>query len=176
MYRSRHTNIHTPIHTCIHTPVHPGGGFHRYSTDPNWHVPHFEIMLYDVGQLLVRYVCIHPSIHPFVYLSIYLSVYVSIFHRYSADPNWHVPHFEIMLYDVGQLLVRYVCMYICMYPSSHLCTYRSIHPLWIYPSICLCTYPSINVKMYGWKRTLCACAAYLFCVFFHLYLSIYLSI
>ncbi len=24
-----------------------GGGFHRYSTDPDWHVPHFEKMLYD---------------------------------------------------------------------------------------------------------------------------------
>ncbi|MEE8429163.1 MAG: thioredoxin domain-containing protein [Gammaproteobacteria bacterium] len=24
-----------------------GGGFHRYSTDPEWHVPHFEKMLYD---------------------------------------------------------------------------------------------------------------------------------
>ena len=24
-----------------------GGGFHRYSTDAQWHVPHFEKMLYD---------------------------------------------------------------------------------------------------------------------------------
>jgi len=24
-----------------------GGGIHRYSTDPDWHVPHFEKMLYD---------------------------------------------------------------------------------------------------------------------------------
>ncbi|MDY6824302.1 MAG: thioredoxin domain-containing protein [Thermodesulfobacteriota bacterium] len=29
-----------------------GGGFHRYSTDGNWHLPHFEKMLYDNGQLL----------------------------------------------------------------------------------------------------------------------------
>ena len=29
-----------------------GGGFHRYSTDAHWLVPHFEKMLYDQGQLL----------------------------------------------------------------------------------------------------------------------------
>ena len=29
-----------------------GGGFHRYSTDREFHVPHFEKMLYDQGQLL----------------------------------------------------------------------------------------------------------------------------
>ncbi len=28
-----------------------GGGFHRYSVDPFWHVPHFEKMLYDQAQL-----------------------------------------------------------------------------------------------------------------------------
>jgi uncharacterized protein len=28
-----------------------GGGFHRYSTDAMWHVPHFEKMLYDNAQL-----------------------------------------------------------------------------------------------------------------------------
>ncbi len=28
-----------------------GGGFHRYSTDERWLVPHFEKMLYDNAQL-----------------------------------------------------------------------------------------------------------------------------
>ncbi|MFH1680279.1 MAG: thioredoxin domain-containing protein [Candidatus Eisenbacteria bacterium] len=32
---------------------HVGGGFHRYSTDPRWLVPHFEKMLYD-NALLAR--------------------------------------------------------------------------------------------------------------------------
>ena len=32
-----------------------GGGFHRYSTDANWLVPHFEKMLYDNGQLVSTY-------------------------------------------------------------------------------------------------------------------------
>lgn len=30
-----------------------GGGFHRYSVDRFWHVPHFEKMLYDQAQLAV---------------------------------------------------------------------------------------------------------------------------
>jgi uncharacterized protein YyaL (SSP411 family) len=34
---------------------HIGGGFHRYSTDAKWHIPHFEKMLYDNAQLLVNY-------------------------------------------------------------------------------------------------------------------------
>lgn len=32
-----------------------GGGFFRYSTDPYWHIPHFEKMLYDNAQLLSLY-------------------------------------------------------------------------------------------------------------------------
>ncbi len=32
-----------------------GGGFHRYSTDRRWLVPHFEKMLYDNGQLASVY-------------------------------------------------------------------------------------------------------------------------
>jgi len=32
-----------------------GGGFSRYSTDPVWHVPHFEKMLYDNAQLVSLY-------------------------------------------------------------------------------------------------------------------------
>uniref|UniRef100_UPI0037E8234C spermatogenesis-associated protein 20 isoform X3 n=1 Tax=Semicossyphus pulcher TaxID=241346 RepID=UPI0037E8234C len=31
-------------------------GFHRYSTDSSWHVPHFEKMLYDQAQLAVAYI------------------------------------------------------------------------------------------------------------------------
>ncbi len=37
----------------IHDQV--GGGFHRYSTDEYWLVPHFEKMLYDNGQLAAVY-------------------------------------------------------------------------------------------------------------------------
>ncbi len=37
----------------IHDPIE--GGFHRYSTDEAWRVPHFEKMLYDNAQLLSTY-------------------------------------------------------------------------------------------------------------------------
>jgi uncharacterized protein len=35
---------------------HVGGGFHRYSVDAGWRVPHFEKMLYDQAQLVLAYV------------------------------------------------------------------------------------------------------------------------
>jgi uncharacterized protein len=35
---------------------HIGGGFHRYSVDAEWRVPHFEKMLYDQAQLVLAYI------------------------------------------------------------------------------------------------------------------------
>ena len=35
---------------------HIGFGFHRYSTDPQWLVPHFEKMLYDQALLAIAYI------------------------------------------------------------------------------------------------------------------------
>jgi uncharacterized protein len=40
-------------HGGIHD--HIGGGFHRYSTDQRWFLPHFEKMLYDNAQLMTAY-------------------------------------------------------------------------------------------------------------------------
>ncbi len=34
---------------------HLGGGFHRYSVDRYWHIPHYEKMLYDQAQLALAY-------------------------------------------------------------------------------------------------------------------------
>src|SRR3569833_2294696 len=34
---------------------HIGGGFFRYTVDPDWDTPHFEKMLYDNAQLAVLY-------------------------------------------------------------------------------------------------------------------------
>src|SRR4029077_15492572 len=36
-----------------------GGGFHRYSTDDRWCIPHFEKMLYDNALLVVAYLGAH---------------------------------------------------------------------------------------------------------------------
>ena len=38
---------------------HLGGGFHRYSVDGGWRVPHFEKMLYDQAQLVPAYLGAH---------------------------------------------------------------------------------------------------------------------
>jgi len=38
---------------------HLGGGFHRYSVDAEWHVPHFEKMLYDQAQLAQVFLSAH---------------------------------------------------------------------------------------------------------------------
>jgi uncharacterized protein YyaL (SSP411 family) len=38
-----------------------GGGFHRYSTDRTWTVPHFEKMLYDQAQLVEAYALAHRA-------------------------------------------------------------------------------------------------------------------
>ena len=52
------------LEMCLHTlrkmadgGIHDqlGGGFHRYSTDTRWQVPHFEKMLYDQAQLVGSY-------------------------------------------------------------------------------------------------------------------------
>ncbi len=40
-----------------------GGGFHRYSTDSQWLVPHFEKMLYDNAQLAVSYLDAYQVTH-----------------------------------------------------------------------------------------------------------------
>ncbi len=42
---------------------HLGGGFHRYSVDERWHVPHFEKMLYDQGQLAATYLDAYQLTH-----------------------------------------------------------------------------------------------------------------
>ena len=42
---------------------HLGGGFHRYSTDNRWHVPHFEKMLYDQAQLACSYLDAYQITH-----------------------------------------------------------------------------------------------------------------
>jgi len=47
------TTLNNMAHGGIYDQV--GGGFARYATDPDWHAPHFEKMLYDNGQLVSLY-------------------------------------------------------------------------------------------------------------------------
>ena len=47
-----------------------GGGFHRYSTDTRWLVPHFEKMLYDNALMPVNYCEAYQITHDPFYLDI----------------------------------------------------------------------------------------------------------
>ena len=46
---------------------HVGGGFHRYSVDRRWDVPHFEKMLYDQAQLANVFVDAYRTTHRLLY-------------------------------------------------------------------------------------------------------------
>ena len=49
---------------------HVGGGFHRYSVDVQWRVPHFEKMLYDQAQLVHSYLDAYQITHDDFYARI----------------------------------------------------------------------------------------------------------
>lgn len=65
---------------------HVFGGFARYAVDRQWHVPHFEKMLYDQGQLLMVY----SNAYKLVKDSSFLDVCDGIF-RYLCSDLGH-PH------------------------------------------------------------------------------------
>ena len=48
-----HTTLTKMAYGGIYDAI--GGGFSRYSVDSKWHIPHFEKMLYDNGQLMSLY-------------------------------------------------------------------------------------------------------------------------
>ncbi|MEO7112276.1 MAG: DUF255 domain-containing protein, partial [Polyangiaceae bacterium] len=47
------TTLDAMCNGALRDPV--SGGFHRYTTDPDWSTPHYEIMLYDDAQLASLY-------------------------------------------------------------------------------------------------------------------------
>lgn len=51
-----------------------GGGFHRYSTDERWIVPHFEKMLYDNAPLLRNYVHAYQATGDVLYKDVALDI------------------------------------------------------------------------------------------------------
>ena len=60
-FQNKSDSLSNYVHTTI-TKIalggifdHVGGGFSRYSVDTKWHIPHFEKMLYDNGQLVSLY-------------------------------------------------------------------------------------------------------------------------
>jgi uncharacterized protein len=68
----------------IHDQV--GGGFHRYSTDATWLVPHFEKMLYDNAQLARAYAQAWKLTRNDVYRDVALDTYGWVL-REMTDPK-----------------------------------------------------------------------------------------
>ncbi len=55
--QAKEVSLHTLRKMASHGMYdHVGGGFHRYSVDRQWRVPHFEKMLYDQAQLVSSYI------------------------------------------------------------------------------------------------------------------------
>ncbi|OIQ29451.1 MAG: thioredoxin domain-containing protein [Bacteroidetes bacterium MedPE-SWsnd-G2] len=60
-YQNNNSQLKTYVHTTLESMANGGiydqigGGFSRYSVDDKWHIPHFEKMLYDNGQLVSLY-------------------------------------------------------------------------------------------------------------------------
>jgi uncharacterized protein YyaL (SSP411 family) len=65
---------------------HLGGGFHRYSVDADWRVPHFEKMLYDQAQLALACVEAAQVSGDLVYLDVALDT-LEYVRRDLADPE-----------------------------------------------------------------------------------------
>src|SRR5690606_22366212 len=63
-----------------------GGGFARYSVDGKWHVPHFEQLLYDNGQLLSLYSEAYQNRPQILYKNI-VEETIAWAEREMLDPN-----------------------------------------------------------------------------------------
>lgn len=62
----------------IHDQI--GGGFHRYSVDGQWRVPHFEKMLYDQAQLAVAYLEAYQNTKDSFYSGIAQDIFDYVLH------------------------------------------------------------------------------------------------
>lgn len=65
---------------------HLGGGFHRYSTDERWFLPHFEKMLYDQAVLARAYLEAYQVTQNEVYAQVARSVFDYVL-RMMTDPH-----------------------------------------------------------------------------------------
>ncbi|MFD0764274.1 thioredoxin domain-containing protein [Mucilaginibacter lutimaris] len=66
---------------------HIGGGFARYAVDGVWHVPHFEKMLYDNGQLLSLYAEAHTWNSDPLYETIADEIVAFVSHELTSAEN-----------------------------------------------------------------------------------------
>jgi uncharacterized protein YyaL (SSP411 family) len=65
---------------------HLGYGFHRYSTDSHWLVPHFEKMLYDQALLAIAYIEAYEATHKEEYKKVAEEIFTYVL-RDMTDPE-----------------------------------------------------------------------------------------
>lgn len=65
---------------------HLGGGFYRYTTDPQWKVPHFEKMLYDNAQMIGLYSKAYKVFKDPVYQKVVFET-IAYLEREMKNPN-----------------------------------------------------------------------------------------
>jgi len=66
---------------------HVGGGFHRYSTERTWLVPHFEKMLYDNAQLIELYANAYQATKKPLYKNV-VNESLAYVKREMTSPEW----------------------------------------------------------------------------------------
>ncbi|HEY8146200.1 MAG TPA: thioredoxin domain-containing protein [Kofleriaceae bacterium] len=66
---------------------HLGGGFHRYATDPQWRVPHFEKMLYDNALLAVTYLEAYQATGREDFADVAREIFVGVWLDMSTEDN-----------------------------------------------------------------------------------------
>jgi uncharacterized protein len=103
-----------------------GGGFHRYSTDPFWLVPHFEKMLYDNAQLSRVYLHAYQITGDDFFKQIAVEVYDYLLREMTAPEGgfysttdadsegeegkffvWDKPELESLLGDDARIAIEY---------------------------------------------------------------------
>ena len=79
------TTLDAMAHGGVYDQI--GGGFFRYSTDPQWRVPHFEKMNYDNAELLVNYLHAYQATGKVLYREIAEGIFAFLNRMLSDQVN-----------------------------------------------------------------------------------------
>lgn len=68
---------------------HIGGGFHRYSTDPIWRLPHFEKMLYDQALIALAYIEAYEATGKGFYKKVVEEIFEYVIRDMSSEKGFY---------------------------------------------------------------------------------------